>query len=78
MHNAQLIPSGVYPHTYLYVHQLGPCALVGLALFVLTFPFQERMMALQHRLRLRSMVWTEQRAKVLLEVLGRSFVVICL
>lgn len=50
--------------------ELGPSALVGFALFVLVFPLQERMMSLQHRLRLRSMVWTEQRAKVMLEVLG--------
>lgn len=27
-------------------------------------------MSLQHRIRLRSMVWTDQRAKTLLEVLG--------
>jgi len=54
------------------LHQLGPSALVGFALFVLVFPLQERMMSLQHHLRLRSIVWTEQRVKVLLEVLGTS------
>ena len=44
---------------------------MGFALFALIVPLQERMMSFQHRLRLRSMVWTEQRAKILLEVLGR-------
>ena len=33
-------------------------------------------MALRYRFRQRSMVWTEQRTKVLLEVLGRSFMVV--
>ena len=54
----------------LHGYQLGPSALAGFALFILIVPLQERLMSLQHRLRRRSMVWTEQRAKVLLEVLG--------
>jgi ATP-binding cassette subfamily C (CFTR/MRP) protein 1 len=33
-------------------------------------PIQQRLMALQHRVRLVSMKWTDKRAKVLLEVLG--------
>ncbi|KAF9234111.1 ABC protein [Melanogaster broomeanus] len=57
------------------VIQLGPSALAGFALFVLVIPIQERVMSFQHRLRLRSMVWTDQRAKVLLEVLSAMRVV---
>ena len=34
------------------------------------------MLSFQRRFRLRSTVWTEQRVKVLLEVLGMSFVVV--
>ncbi|KAG1817968.1 ABC protein [Suillus subaureus] len=49
--------------------QLGPSALAGFSLFVLIIPFQQRLMALQHRIRLGSMKWTDQRAKVLLEIL---------
>ncbi|KAL4079849.1 P-loop containing nucleoside triphosphate hydrolase protein [Scleroderma yunnanense] len=55
--------------------ELGLSALVGFSLFVLVFPLQERMMSLQHRLRIRSVVWTEKRAKVMLEVLGAMRVV---
>ncbi|KAF9243526.1 ABC protein [Melanogaster broomeanus] len=55
--------------------ELGPSALAGFALFVLVIPIQERIMTLQRRTRLRSMVWTEQRAKVLLEVLSAMRVV---
>ena len=43
---------------------------------MLAFPLQVRLMALRYRFRQRSMVWTEKRTKVLLEVLGTSFVVI--
>jgi len=53
-------------------NQLGPSALAGFSLFILIVPFQERLMTLQHRMRLASMKWTDQRAKVLLEVLGTS------
>ncbi|KAG1879712.1 ABC protein [Suillus subluteus] len=55
--------------------QLGPSALAGFSLFVLIIPLQQRLMALQYRIRLRSMKWTDQRAKVLLEVLGAIRVV---
>ncbi|KAF9237597.1 hypothetical protein BU15DRAFT_62991 [Melanogaster broomeanus] len=48
---------------------LGPSALAGFALFVIIIPIQERIMSSQHRNRLHSMVWTDQRVKVLLEVL---------
>ncbi|KAG0701997.1 ABC protein [Suillus ampliporus] len=55
--------------------QLGPSALAGFSLFVLFIPFQNLLMALQHRLRSGSMTWTDQRAKVLLEVFGTIRVV---
>ncbi|KAG1821118.1 ABC protein [Suillus subaureus] len=57
------------------ITELGPSALAGFSLFVLMIPMQQRLMALQHRLRLVSMKWTDQRAKVLLEVLGAMRVV---
>ncbi|KAG0698327.1 ABC protein, partial [Suillus ampliporus] len=55
--------------------ELGPSALAGFSLFVLIVPIQERLMTLQHHIRLESMKWTDQRAKVLLEVLGAMRVV---
>ncbi|KAG2137199.1 ABC protein [Suillus cothurnatus] len=55
--------------------QLGPSALAGFSVFILMIPLQQRLMALQHRLRSGSMKWTDQRAKVLLEVLGAIRVV---
>ncbi|KAG0703603.1 ABC transporter type 1, transmembrane domain-containing protein, partial [Suillus ampliporus] len=55
--------------------QLGPSTLAGFSLFVLFIPFQNLLMALQHRLRSGSMKWTDQRAKVLLEVFGAIRVV---
>ncbi|KAF9237599.1 ABC protein [Melanogaster broomeanus] len=54
---------------------LGPSALAGFALFVLVILIQERVMSFQHQLRLRSMVWTDRRAKVLLEILSAMRVV---
>ncbi|KAG1750098.1 ABC protein, partial [Suillus lakei] len=57
------------------ITELGPSALAGFSLFALMIPMQQRLMALQHRIRLRSMEWTDQRAKVLLEVLGAMRVV---
>ncbi|KAG1750701.1 ABC protein [Suillus lakei] len=50
--------------------ELGPSVLAGCSLFVFVFPLQGRLMMLQHRMRVGSMKWTDQRAKVLLEVLG--------
>ncbi|OAX34172.1 hypothetical protein K503DRAFT_699205, partial [Rhizopogon vinicolor AM-OR11-026] len=55
--------------------ELGPSALAGFSLFILIIPFQQRLMAMQHRMRLQSMKWTDQRAKVLLEVLAAMRVV---
>ncbi|KAG2043713.1 ABC protein [Suillus americanus] len=55
--------------------QLGPSALAGFSIFVLIIPLQQRLMALQHRIRSGSVIWTDQRTKVLLEVLGAIRVV---
>ncbi|KAI5990317.1 ABC protein [Pisolithus orientalis] len=55
--------------------ELGPSALAGFSLFVLIIPLQQWLMRLQRRIRLRSMVWTERRTKVLLEVLGAMRVI---
>jgi ATP-binding cassette subfamily C (CFTR/MRP) protein 1 len=50
--------------------QLGPSALAGFALFLILAPLQERAMAQQFQIRKKSMKYTDQRAKTLLEVLG--------
>ena len=55
--------------------QLGPSALAGFALFILMVPFQERLMAIQFKLRKRCNKWTDQRARIILEVLGAMRVV---
>ncbi|KAG0705743.1 ABC protein [Suillus ampliporus] len=55
--------------------ELGPSALAGFSIFVLFVPLQNRFMSLQRRWRLRSMKWTDERAKVLLEVFGAMRVV---
>lgn len=52
--------------------QLGPSALAGFSLFVVLAPVQERMMAQQFQIRKKTMKHTDQRAKTLLEVLGRG------
>ncbi|KAI6041615.1 ABC protein [Pisolithus marmoratus] len=54
---------------------LGPSALAGFSLFILVVPMQRQLMRLQRRIRLRSMIWTEHRTKVLLEVLGAMRVI---
>ncbi|KAF5327366.1 hypothetical protein D9619_004466 [Psilocybe cf. subviscida] len=55
--------------------QLGPSALAGFALFVVLTPIQERAMAKQFQIRKRSMKYTDQRSKTLVEVLGSMRVV---
>ncbi|EGN99138.1 hypothetical protein SERLA73DRAFT_168655 [Serpula lacrymans var. lacrymans S7.3] len=55
--------------------ELGPSALAGFALFLFIIPLQERVMSLQFRIQKRSMKWTDQRAKVLLKILGAMRVV---
>ena len=51
--------------------QLGPSALAGFSLFVVLAPVQERIMAQQFQIRKKTMKYTDQRAKTLLEVLGK-------
>ncbi|KIJ66694.1 hypothetical protein HYDPIDRAFT_149564 [Hydnomerulius pinastri MD-312] len=74
-HAAWTAPIQVTVCLIILLVELGPSALAGFSLFVLIIPVQERIMTLQHRVRLSSMVWTDQRAKVLLEVLGAMRVV---
>lgn len=52
--------------------QLGPSALAGFSLFVVLAPLQERIMEQQFQVRKKSMKYTDQRAKTLLEVLGKD------
>ncbi|KAH7884664.1 ABC protein [Phlebopus sp. FC_14] len=74
-HSAWTAPIQVTVCLIILLVELGPSALAGFSLFILIIPIQERMMTLQHRIRLSSMVWTDQRAKVLLEVLSGMRVV---
>ncbi|ETW82987.1 ABC transporter [Heterobasidion irregulare TC 32-1] len=54
---------------------LGPSALAGFSLFLFIAPLQQRVMAMQFRIRKESMKWTDRRARLLLEVLGAMRVV---
>ncbi|KAG2348012.1 ABC protein [Suillus weaverae] len=74
-HAAWTAPIQVTVCLIILLTELGPSALAGFSLFVLMIPIQQQLMALQHRIRLVSMKWTDQRAKVLLEVLGAIRVV---
>lgn len=49
---------------------LGPSALAGYAFFVLCTPIQTNVMKRLMALRLKSMQWTDKRAKLLQELLG--------
>ncbi|EMD34176.1 CsMn25 [Gelatoporia subvermispora B] len=49
---------------------LGPSALAGFSLFLLIVPLQERVMSYQFKVGKKALVWTDKRAKVILEVLG--------
>lgn len=57
------------------IYKLGPSALAGFSLFLLLIPLQERLMSVQMKIRKRANQWTDQRAKILLEVLGAMRVV---
>ena len=61
--------------TDIELHQLGPSALAGFSLFLLLIPLQERLMSVQMKIRKRANQWTDQRAKIILEVLGAMRVV---
>lgn len=54
----------------LLIVQLGPSALAGFSLFVILIPIQQRIMALQFKVRQKSMVHTDARAGILQELLG--------
>ncbi|KAG6832807.1 hypothetical protein H0H92_009426 [Tricholoma furcatifolium] len=49
---------------------LGPSALAGFGFFVLATPIQTMVMKRLFRLRMKSMMWTDKRAKLLQELLG--------
>ncbi|OBZ72274.1 Oligomycin resistance ATP-dependent permease YOR1 [Grifola frondosa] len=55
--------------------QLGPSALAGFSLFLLIIPIQERVMSYQFNVGKKALRWTDQRAKLILEVLGAMRIV---
>ncbi|KAG8982744.1 hypothetical protein FRB90_006577, partial [Tulasnella sp. 427] len=59
----------------LLIVQLGPSALAGFAVFVILVPIQQRFMAFQITKRKKSMKWTDERAKLLQELLGAMRVI---
>ncbi|KAG2369151.1 ABC protein [Suillus spraguei] len=74
-HAAWTAPIQIIVCLIILLTELGPSALAGFSLFVFMIPLQQQLMSLQHRVRLVSMKWTDQRANVLLEVLGAMRVV---
>ncbi|KAJ7777514.1 ABC protein [Mycena maculata] len=74
-HAAWTAPIQVTVCLIILLTQLGPSALAGFSLFVFIVPIQERIMSKQFRSRGSSMKFTDERAKVLLEVLGSMRVV---
>jgi ABC-type bacteriocin/lantibiotic exporter with double-glycine peptidase domain len=54
----------------LLIINLGPSALAGFAFFVLATPPQTIVMKHLFKIRAKSMVWTDKRAKLLQELLG--------
>ncbi|KAJ3535552.1 hypothetical protein NM688_g6963 [Phlebia brevispora] len=55
--------------------ELGPSALAGFSLFILMVPLQERLMAIQFKIRKTANIFTDKRARIILEVLGAMRVV---
>lgn len=74
-HPAWTAPIQVTVCLIILLVELGPSALAGFSMFFIIIPFQQQLMALQRRIRHRSVVWTERRTKVLLEVLGAMRVI---
>ncbi|KAI6009305.1 ABC protein [Pisolithus marmoratus] len=74
-HAAWAVPIQAAVCLIILLVELGPSALAGFSVLVLIVPFQQRLMALQHRIRHRSVVWTEHRTKVLVEALGAMRVI---
>lgn len=58
--------------TIICAAQLGLSALAGFSLFLLVAPLQQRIMSIQFKMRKKSMKWTDQRARLLIEVLGMN------
>ncbi|KAF6757234.1 ATP-binding cassette transporter YOR1 [Ephemerocybe angulata] len=54
----------------LLIVQIGPSALAGFAVFIVSMPIQTVVMKRLFNLRKDSMVWTDRRAKLLQELLG--------
>ncbi|KAF5342618.1 hypothetical protein D9611_001580 [Ephemerocybe angulata] len=54
----------------LLIVQIGPSALAGFAVFIVSMPIQTVVMKRLFNLRKDSMVWTDKRAKLLQELLG--------
>ncbi|KAF8530160.1 ABC protein [Hysterangium stoloniferum] len=55
--------------------QLGPSALAGFCVLIITIPIQKRAMVYQFKIRKGSMRWTDQRASLTQELLGGMRVV---
>ncbi|KAG8899627.1 hypothetical protein FRB99_006523 [Tulasnella sp. 403] len=55
--------------------QIGPSALAGFAMFAILIPVQQRIMLFQFKERRASMKWTDQRAKLLQELLSAMRVI---
>ncbi|PCH42435.1 nucleoside triphosphate hydrolase protein [Wolfiporia cocos MD-104 SS10] len=55
--------------------ELGASALAGFSLFLLIIPVQERVMSIQFKVGKKTLRWTDQRSKLILEVLGAMRVV---
>ncbi|KAI4517938.1 P-loop containing nucleoside triphosphate hydrolase protein [Schizophyllum commune Loenen D] len=74
-HAAWTAPIQVIVCLIILLVQLGPSALVGFVLFFFMMPIQERTMHFQIKMRKASVKFTEQRAKVILEVLSSMRIV---
>ncbi|KAL6299258.1 P-loop containing nucleoside triphosphate hydrolase protein [Sparassis latifolia] len=74
-HAAWTAPIQVMVCLIILLVELGPSALAGFSLFLLLVPIQERVMSYQFNVGKRTLLWTDKRAKVILEVLGAMRVV---
>ena len=54
----------------LLLSDLGPSALAGFTIFCLASPFQTYAIKRMFAIRLKSMLWTDKRSKLLQELLG--------
>ncbi|KAF9448313.1 ABC protein [Macrolepiota fuliginosa MF-IS2] len=74
-HAAWTAPIQVLVCLVILLVQLGPAALAGFALFLLMVPMSSLIASHQFKIRRKSMKFTDQRSKTLLEVLGGMRVV---